>query len=363
MKGNEKMEISRKNFAAGLLATAGCAAMTPAEKAAGAPSGKELLKVAMLKLGTNNMAGDSYLTADWPVKNAALPKPKRHRIAAKELRFDEQVWRDATKLAKKGNLNAVLIDLHEGVVYPSHPELAVKGSWTPERLRSELRRLREMGLEPFPKLNFSTTHSAWQGVWRRRTSSSAYYRFCSDLIRDVCEIFDNPRLFHLGMDEEWVSGQPDEPFVICRQGDLWFHDCKFLINEVEKHGVRAWIWSDVFRNNPEGFKRHIPKSVLISNWYYAELFDPAKFPPKFSSRGYWGYENLEKAGYDQRPTGSNWCGPRNMAMTVRHCLKTISPGRLKGFMSASWMTTTEEDKVRLMSSIGGLSGALEAFGL
>jgi hypothetical protein len=36
---------------------------------------------------------------------------------------------------------------------------------------------------------------------------------------------------------------------------------------------------------------------------------------------------------------------------------------LKGFMSASWMTTTEEDKVRLMSSIGGLSGALEAFGL
>jgi hypothetical protein len=50
-------------------------------------------------------------------------------------------------------------------------------------------------------------------------------------------------------------------------------------------------------------------------------------------------------------------------MTVRHCLKTIAPERLKGFMSASWMKTTEGDKARLLSSIGELTAALEAFGL
>ena len=357
------MEMTRMGFMGGLLATAGCASAPSALRLAGTAKDGRLLKIAMLKLGTNNMAGEAYVTADWPVENAKLPKPKRHRIAAKELLFDETVWQEATKLAKKGGLNAVLIDLHEGLIYPSHPEIAVKGAWTPEKLTAELKRLREMGLEPLPKLNFSTTHAAWQGVWRRRTSSPAYYTFCADLIKDVCEIFETPRLFHLGMDEEWPSGQPDEPFVICRQGDLWFHDCKFLIDEVEKRGVRAWIWGDVFKNDPEGFKRNIPKSVLVSNWYYAELFDPEKFPPKFSARGYWAYENLEKAGYDQLPTGSNWCGPRNMAMTVRHCLKTIAPERLTGFMSASWMKTVPEDKAKLLSSIGELSAALEAFGL
>jgi len=357
-------KMTRMGFMGGLLATAGCATASSATGLVGAAKDDRLLKIAMLKLGTNNMAGDAYLTADWPEWNAKQPKPKKHhRIAAKELRWDAGVWERATKLAKRGGLNAVLIDLHEGVVYPSHPEIAVKGAWTPERLKDELKRLRSMGLEPLPKLNFSTTHAAWQGVWRKRTSSPEYYTFCADLIKDVCEIFETPRLFHLGMDEEWPSGQPDEPFVICRQGDLWFHDCKFLINEVEKHGVRAWIWGDVFKNDPEGFKRNIPKSVLISNWYYAELFDPAKFPATFKGRGYWSYENLEKAGYDQLPTGSNWCGPRNMAMTIRHCLKTIAPERLKGFMSASWMASVPESEATLLASIGELSAALEGFGL
>ena len=357
------MDLTRVEFMGGMLAAASCAAASPTAGLKGGAKSDGLLKVAMLKFGTNNMAGDSYLTAEWPVENARLPKPKFHRIAAKELVFDEAVWQEATKLAKKGGLNAVLIDLHEGVVYPSHPEIAVKGSWTPDKLKEELRRLRSMGLEPLPKLNFSTTHSAWQGVWRKRTSTPEYYGFCSDLINDVCEIFETPRLFHIGMDEEWTAAQPDEPFVVCRQGDLWFHDCRFLIDEVEKHGVRPWMWSDVFRRDPEGFKRNIPKSVLISNWYYEELFDPEKFPPQFPAHGYWAYENLEKAGYDQLPTGSNWCGPRNMSMTVRHCLKTIAPERLKGFMSASWMKTTEGDKARLLSSIGELTAALEAFGL
>ena len=322
-----------------------------------------MIKAAMFKLGGNNMAGDSFLTEDWWEKNRNVRGKQHHRIASKELLFDEDIWHEATKLAAKGGLNAVLIDIHEGLVYPSHPEIAVKGSWTPEKLRTELKRLRDMGLEPFPKLNFSTTHSAWQGEWRRMTSTPEYYKFCSDVIGDLCEIFDRPRLFHIGMDEEWPDGQPDEPFVVCRQGDLWFHDCRFLIDEVEKRGMRAWMWSDFFRREPEKFQKNIPKSVLLSIWYYAELFDPAKFPKNFAARGYWAYENIEKAGYDQLPTGSNWCGPRNVAMTIRHCTKTIAPERLKGFMVASWMKCVPESKARLLGSIYQMSSALEAAGL
>ena len=63
-------------------------------------------------------------------------------------------------MAAKG-LNTVVIDLEEALSYPSHPELAVKGTWGVERFRRKLEQLRAKGLEPIPKLNFSTTHDIW----------------------------------------------------------------------------------------------------------------------------------------------------------------------------------------------------------
>ena len=44
------------------------------------------------------------------------------------LQFDEMVWRRVTEQAKQRHFNAVLIDLCDGCAYPSHQELAVKGT-------------------------------------------------------------------------------------------------------------------------------------------------------------------------------------------------------------------------------------------
>jgi len=59
-------------------------------------------------------------------------------------------------VAKK--MNMVIIDLGEFPVYPSHPELALPGSRSPDWIRGEVRRLKSLGLEPIPKLNFSAAH-------------------------------------------------------------------------------------------------------------------------------------------------------------------------------------------------------------
>lgn len=48
----------------------------------------------------------------------------------------------------EAGFNMVVIDLGDGVEYDSHPEIAVRGAWRPQRLRSELVRLRQLGLEP-----------------------------------------------------------------------------------------------------------------------------------------------------------------------------------------------------------------------
>ena len=74
--------------------------------------------------------------------------------AADHVRFDEAVWRRvADRMAARG-LNTVVLDVGEALAYPSHPELWVKGSWEIDRFRKELARLRGMGIEPIPKMNF-----------------------------------------------------------------------------------------------------------------------------------------------------------------------------------------------------------------
>ena len=112
-------------------------------------------------------------------------------------------------------------------LYDSHPEIAVKNAWTPQRLRKEFQRLRDAGLEPIPKLNFSAGH--------------------------------------------------DKPVAT--------------------------------------------------------------------------YVELEKRGYDQVPTLSNWHTPDNIARTVEFCRKHVAPERLKGFLLAPWRPTLFETRQRHLAAI------------
>jgi len=262
------------------------------------------------------------------------------------LRFDETCWRYTTGRMRDLGMNFVMIDLGEGVVYPSHPELAVKGSWTPDKLCAELKRLREMGLEPIPKLNFSTTHDAWLGDYERMVSTQKYYGVVSDLIKDVCELFDRPRFFHLGYDEEDYDHQWNHLYVAVRQGELWWHDCLYTIREVEKHGVRAWIWSDKIWKHRDKFCKRMPKTVLQSNWYYLGDFDPSEKSELYPMVH--AYDWLEEGGYDQVPCCSS-CGDwrvrdyNNPLLTLQYCRDKarVKPERLKGLMMAPWCQTRD----------------------
>lgn len=61
-------------------------------------------------------------------------------------------------------------------------------------MRKEVERLRAMGFEVIPKLNFSTSHDVWLGDYSRMISTPTYYRVCRDLIEEVAEVF-KPKYF------------------------------------------------------------------------------------------------------------------------------------------------------------------------
>lgn len=276
------------------------------------------------------------------------------------LTFDDSTWNILLQEMADVRMNMVVIDLGDAIQYESHPEIAVENAWTKEKLSSELAKMRKLGLEPIPKLNFATTHDIWMGEYSRMVSTTKYYEVCRDLISEVIELFDHPRFFHLGMDEETAQHQQKFDYSVIRQNDLWWGDLYFYIGEVEKKGVRAWVWSDYAWHQPDIFFKKMPKSVLQSNWYYGTEFnlnklkEPAKTYVKL-------YNDLEEYGFDQIPTGSNHSNDINMEATVDYGKKVIDQSRLYGFMTAPWRPTLRPCLDRHKEAIAQMGRAIKNY--
>ena len=270
------------------------------------------------------------------------------------LTFDYNTWDIILNHMVRAGMNMVIIDVGDAVKYESHPEIAVENAWSTTQLRNELARVRKMGLEPIPKLNFATTHDSWLGEYSRMVSTEKYYTVCRNLIREVSDIFDKPRFFHLGMDEERPQYFNQYLYMVVRQGDLWWHDFYILMEEVEKQGSRPWVWSDYVWNAPEVFFKKMPKTVLQSNWYYGTKFGADVDHVKF-------YNELENQGYDQVPTGSSHSNNVNFGLTVEYCKQVIDPSRLLGFMQTPWRPTLPACTDTHKETVDQVAAAIEKY--
>ena len=99
-------------------------------------------------------------------------------------------------------------------------------------------------------------------------------------------------------------------------------------------------------------------SVLQSNWYYGAAFDAdvnGKRPPDVEA-----YEWLDKAGFDQIPTGSNFSCETNFADTVKFCDAHCNQDRLKGYMMAPWTRTFAIHEEKSMQAISQMAEAIKA---
>ena len=235
-----------------------------------------------------------------------------------------------------------------------------------------MRRLRTLGVEAIPNLNFSTTHDAWLKEYGHMVSTPEYYRVCSDVIGDLMEIFDHPRLFHIGMEEESSPKmQRGMSYMCLRQGDLWWHDFSFLVKEVEKRGARAWTWTDFadFRERlPELFAK-MPKAVLQSPCFYGlgvDVDKPFKYAHERKRLEF--MMELDRHGYDQYPVGTTWRpsyyakdenNDMNVNRLAKFCVRRLSKERLKGVMMAPWVFTLPVRREKLFKAIASVTAARE----
>lgn len=260
---------------------------------------------------------------------------------------DDEVWKQTVDYLPSQGFNTVVIDLGDGVQYESHPEIAIPGAWSKDKLKAELDRMRSIGLTPLPKLNFSACHDVWMKDYSRMLSTKPYYEFCKDIITEVAELFGNPELFHLGLDEEVPELQTHFIYSVCRQGELWWHDAYYLFDLCDKVGARPWVWADLEWIQKEKYLQKMPKSVMQSNWWYRNM--DKKEDGSFLDDRINAYHDLDKAGFDQIPTCSSVFQYSSAELTLKTLKEDLDPAHLRGYMTAPWFLTTDKHRYGLLN--------------
>lgn len=279
--------------------------------------------------------------------------------ASSDIRFDRAVWDEYLTHIKKNGINTIILDVAEALQYKSHPEIACKGAWTHEEMTAEINRLRDMGIDVIPKLNFSTCHDAWLGIYSHMVSTPTYYQVCKDLIDEVCQLF-NAKYMHIGFDEEVYSNQAKYDFVVIRQNDLWWHDLNFFNDCIRANGARTVMWSDYARHKPQEFVEKCPKDIVQCVWYYFNEFGKEGLTPENEIRVR-PLDILEEAGFDQLPAGSIEYFEENFELLVKYCKENISDEHLLGFMQTTWESVTPEWQKYLNRSTEPVKAAREWF--
>ena len=300
---------------------------------------KEFIKGILIHIGTNL----------WyePGNNRCGGEKVWQCAGSYKMRFDKDLFDEFTASLPTYGINTVVLDLADGIVYRSHPEISIDGSIERAELLAMIERLKSLGLDIIPKINLSTCHDTWLKDYSRMVSTKPYYDVCRDIINEVCEIF-KPEIVHLGMDEENYENQKMYDCAIVRQNDLWWHDLRFFVDAVEKNGAKACIWSDYARHYPDEFIEKCPKSVIQCPWYYFNKFgddmDEAcriRVAP---------FKLLDDAGYTVIAGGSNEYFKENIELLHRYCRDNLSEDSYRGIIQTTWAPTTREWKDVLFSA-------------
>lgn len=282
------------------------------------------------------------------------------------LRLDDAVWNEVVEATAEEGLNSLVLALADGIRYDSHPEIGTEGAWSTSRLKDEISRLRELGIEPLPKLNFGAGHDNWLGIYSRMVSTPTYYEVVSDLIAEVAEIFGSPEYFHIGMDEETYEHQKLYDYVVVRQSELWWHDLGFIADRVAETGARPWMWSDAAWTTPDTYFQRMDHRIVQSNWYYEPGFegDESGRPKEVSHRdgtAFMTYLDLEDFGFDQIPTASVFHKYDNLDATIAYCKDRISPEHLLGFLHSTWLPLLPHHRDVHLKSVRQLGAAKRAW--
>ena len=235
----------------------------------------------------------------------------------KEKPFDLDVGMEVVDAVAKANLNLLVVDAKDGVVYKSHPELARPYS-RPIGILSKLReRAESRGLEIAIKLNFSQSavhqHNHWFRPHNELFDNEEYWTKGFEVIDELIAELKPRRFFHIGMDEDhW------------RSYSQYVRAIETLRAGLAKRGLRTVIWNDsachwpaadIHREKSLYAEERISKDIIQVLWDYGAWDSGAL--KRIRDRGFdlWGAPGTDPKHVAQMKNDLLSCGGMGILLT------------------------------------------------
>ncbi len=193
-------------------------------------------------------------------------------------------------------MNVLIVDVEDGVVYRSHPEMARHYSVPIEQMRTLADGARGLGIDVIPKLNFSKSGRNFHDMWMKPhwdhvswlKDIDDYYRVAADVIAELAEVMEPAEFFHVGMDEDHY-----------RSVEQYVDTIETLRGIVSGLGLRTIVWNDschhlktkiaqVHADKCRAAEEHISKDIVHILWDYGQAH--REIVERVSGRGFqvWG---------------------------------------------------------------------------
>ena len=179
--------------------------------------------------------------------------------------------------------------------------------------------------------------------------------------RITLEVFRGTPYLHIGFDEEIAVAAKGHFHMTIRQGDLWWHDLRYIADCCKKRDARPIMFSDKMWWRRDEFLRRMDKDIVQSPWYYKTGFDRNPDSDKKASNWFWknkleSVEKLGKAGFDLIPCGSNYYDPKSFEGLVEYGDRVVPREHLLGYLMAPWAFTlpggTEQKNLEAIGQLG-----------
>jgi len=244
------------------------------------------------------------------------------------------------------NFNTLVVDIEDGVVYKSHPELKRHYSVPMKDLQLLAKSAKQKNIDFVPKCNFSKSgrnnHDMWlkphwDGInWIKNMDQ--YWKVAGDVIDELVCVCQPQRFFNIGMDEDHY-----------RSVSQYVEAIKILHDKISKHGLRPVMWNDTCYEN-----RNVIAQVYADKCRAAE-----PLLPKDIVQVLWDYD-LVHEGIVKRLTDMGfdvWVAPGRDKKQIAQWKKVLLAEGGTGLLMTNWRKCSKKNQAKLLTMLDKLGPA------
>ena len=244
------------------------------------------------------------------------------------------------------NFNTLVVDIEDGVVYKSHPELKRHYSVPMKDLQLLADTARQKNIDFVPKCNLSKSGRNHHDMWMRPhwdgihwlKNMDEYWQVAGDVIDELVSVCKPQKYFHIGMDEDHY-----------RSASQYVDAIKILHAKVGKHNLKTVMWNDTCYEN-----RNVGAQVYADKCRAAE-----PLLPKDMVHILWDYDLTHK-GIVRRLTDMGfevWVAPGRNKNQIAQWKKILLTEGGTGMLMTNWIKCSKKKQPRILTMLNNLAPA------